>query len=281
MYYYVIVEARRTSSEVGRNPVKRYILWDRTNLDEIERQIIVPFFRKERFHIDGKFIDPSTVERMSIKRSENSAKELVGFRREVAKSRGINVLITDESVVLSRDDMEDISAEVLGRIEKSISQGINPSDVVSHKDNKSVFIVHGRDGEARESMARFISKLGFVPVILHEQENLGKTIIEKFEEHSACGFAIVLYTACDRGGLIESEVLKHRARQNVVFEHGYLTAKLGRGRVCAVVKGDIEIPNDISGLVYISMNDGEGWKLGVARELRSAGYPIDMNKIFI
>ncbi|MCW2265876.1 putative nucleotide-binding protein [Gluconobacter cerinus] len=181
--------------------------------------------------------------------------------------------------LLTRDDMEDISTKVLEGIEESISQGINPNDVVAHKDNKSVFIVHGRDGEARESVARFISNLGLVPVILHEQENLGKTIIEKFEEHSVCGFAIVLYTACDEGGLIGSKNLKYRARQNVIFEHGYLTAKLGRGRVCAVVRGDIEIPNDISGLVYVGMNDGDGWKVGVARELRSAGYPIDMNRI--
>ena len=45
---------------------------------------------------------------------------------------------------------------------------------------------------------------------------------------------------------------KNRANQNVVFEHGYLMATLGRENVCALVQGDIETPNDISGVVYVS-----------------------------
>jgi predicted nucleotide-binding protein len=32
------------------------------------------------------------------------------------------------------------------------------------------------------------------PIILHEQANQGKTIIEKFEAHAGVGFAIVLLT---------------------------------------------------------------------------------------
>ncbi len=70
-----------------------------------------------------------------------------------------------------------------------------------------------------------------------------------------------------------------RARQNVVLEHGYLMGKLGRSKVCALVKGDVEIPNDISGVVYISMDDAGAWKFAVAKEMKAAGYDIDMNLI--
>jgi len=102
------------------------------------------------------------------------------------------------------------------------------------------------------------------------------TIIEKFEYYSnEATYGIVLYTPCDqgRGNHEKKDPPKNRARQNVVFEHGYLMAKLGRKNVCALVKGDIETPNDISGVVYIPL-DGEAWKIQVAKELKSSGYEI-------
>jgi len=141
-----------------------------------------------------------------------------------------------------------------------------------------VFIVHGRDNLAKTETARFIEKLGFKAIILHEQASAGKTIIEKIEANTNVGFAIVLYTPCDTGGLSD-KTLKARARQNVVFEHGYLIAKLGREKVCALVKGDIETPNDINGVVYIELDDHGAWKQSIVREMRHAGYEIDMNKV--
>jgi predicted nucleotide-binding protein len=145
--------------------------------------------------------------------------------------------------------------------------------------SNKIFIVHGRDDLAKTETARFIEKLGFEAIILHEQANSGNTIIEKIEEHTNVGFAIVLYTPCDVGSLAGESSQKPRARQNVVFEHGYLIGKLGRQKVCALVKGDIEIPNDISGVVYIPLDSHGAWHLAIAKDLRKAGYPVDMNKI--
>jgi predicted nucleotide-binding protein len=146
-------------------------------------------------------------------------------------------------------------------------------------EKSEVFIVHGRDGLVKTETARFIEQLGLKAIILHEQSNSGSnTIIEKIEKHTNVGFAIVLYTPCDVGSL-NGECLKPRARQNVVFEHGYLIGKLGRQNVCALVKEDIEIPNDISGIVYIPLDNHNAWHLAVAKELRSAGYAFDMNKV--
>jgi predicted nucleotide-binding protein len=143
-----------------------------------------------------------------------------------------------------------------------------------------VFIVHGHDKLALTETARFIEKLGLNPIILHEQANSGKTIIEKIEEYSNVGFGIVLYTPCDKGCKKgEESNLSNRARQNVVFEHGYLIGKIGRENVCALVKGNIEKPNDISGVVYVPMNSDESWHLKIAKELKSSGYDIDLNKL--
>ncbi len=143
-----------------------------------------------------------------------------------------------------------------------------------------VFIVHGHDELAKTKTARFIERFGLKPIILHEQSSSGKTIIEKIEEYTNVGFGIVLYTPCDIGCKKGNEPnLQNRARQNVVFEHGYLIGKIGRGNVCALVKDEVEVPNDISGVVYIKMDDDESWHIKLAKELRSSGYEIDMNKL--
>lgn len=147
-------------------------------------------------------------------------------------------------------------------------------------NNKKVFIVHGHDNEAKEIMARFIEKLELEAIILHEQPNAGKTIIEKIEKHSDVGYAVVLYTPCDIGKSNKETKYISRARQNVVFEHGYLIGKLGRDKVSALVKGDIETPGDISGVVYIKMDDSGAWKTDLAKELKAAGLSVDFNKVF-
>ncbi|MEL7419413.1 MAG: TIR domain-containing protein, partial [Cyanobacteria bacterium J06555_3] len=73
--------------------------------------------------------------------------------------------------------------------------------------------------------------------------------------------------------------LSERARQNVIWEHGYLTGKLGRKNVCALVKGNIEKPSDISGILYISVDDAGKWQYDVSKELRQSGYSVDSNDI--
>lgn len=147
-------------------------------------------------------------------------------------------------------------------------------------DTSKVFIVHGHDNEAKEKVARFISKLGFDPIILHEQASSSRTIIEKIEDYGAVGFAIILYTPCDIGKVNNNDIeLTPRARQNVVFEHGYFIGRIGRPNVLALVKGDIETPNDISGVVYTKLDSDDAWHLRVAKELHAAGYNVDMSKL--
>ena len=114
---------------------------------------------------------------------------------------------------------------------------------------------------------------------MHEQSDNGLTIIEKIEQYTNVSYGIVLYTDCDEGRLKGSQDFQSRARQNVIFEHGYLIAKLGRQRVTALVKGNIEIPNDLSGVVYTPMDNYDGWKLKLGKELASVGFDIDFNKI--
>lgn len=146
--------------------------------------------------------------------------------------------------------------------------------------SNKVFIVHGHDELAVQEMARTLEKWGFEAIILHEQADLGLTIIEKIERYTDVDFAVVLYTECDYGRAKEVDVSeeKFRARQNVVFEHGYLISRLGREHVCALVKGDVETPGDISGVVYVSMDKNGAWKMALAKNMKAAGINIDMDK---
>ena len=158
------------------------------------------------------------------------------------------------------------------------SETKNDSEAIS---NNKIFIVHGHDDAAKIEMARTLEKAGFEAIILHEQPDAGRTIIEKIEAYTDVAFAVVLYTGCDLGRAKEDKIEneKFRARQNVVFEHGYLIGKLGRKNVCALVKGDVETPGDISGVVYTSMDAAGAWKIQMFKNIKEAGLDVDFNKI--
>ena len=147
----------------------------------------------------------------------------------------------------------------------------------SSRQKNRVFVVHGHDEALKEKVARLLEKQGLEAIILSEQANKGKTIIEKFEENSDVGAAICLFTGGDIGKEKSEAVEKQRARQNVVYEAGYFMGKLGRERVIMLVDNGIELPSDLQGVVY---TDSESWKTEVLQELQSIGYGIDFNKLF-
>lgn len=170
----------------------------------------------------------------------------------------------------------DVTINQVPEVKKSTTQS-----TMMNKEKKKVFIVHGHDNETKHEVARYIESLGLVTIILHEQASRSMTIIEKIEHYSnEAKFAVVLYTPCDKGrGATETNIpAKNRARQNVVFEHGYLMAKIGRGNVCALVKGEIETPSDISGVVYTPLDASGGWKIELIKELKACGYTLGLNR---
>ncbi len=125
-----------------------------------------------------------------------------------------------------------------------------------------------------------LEQLDMEPIILHEQPSKGQTLIEKIEHNSDVGFAVVLLTGDDLGCMKgETDNLKPRVRQNVVFELGYFFGLLGRKRVCALYESGVELPSDIQGLVYVQLDDPGHWKTSLAQELRAAGFDIDLTKL--
>jgi len=144
-----------------------------------------------------------------------------------------------------------------------------------YSSNRNVFVVHGHDEAPREKVARFLTVLGLNPIILHEQANAGKTIPEKLEVFSDVGYAVVLLTPDDFGRAVSEEKEKPRARQNVILELGFFIGKLGRDRVSALLKNEVEFPSDYLNVGYIHLDQDDGWKQKLVRELDHAGYELN------
>lgn len=139
--------------------------------------------------------------------------------------------------------------QVLENVHRDISQFA--------AENKKVFIVHGHNEAKKLELKDFLAELALDPIILHQQNDLGKTIIEKFEHYaSQCTFAFVLLTPDDQAAPPTSSIEeKWRARQNVIMELGWFMAKLGRERVLLLHHGQVELPSDILGVIYARFNE--------------------------
>lgn len=142
-----------------------------------------------------------------------------------------------------------------------------------------VFVVHGHDQALTAQVKALLLQLGLDPIILAEQTNEGKHVMEKLEAHSGVGFAVVLLTPDDVGRAGKEEKLRARARQNVILELGYFMAKIGRARVAALCAEGVEQPSDYRGIVYIAVDGGRAWAYQLGRELKKAGFDVDLNRI--
>lgn len=143
----------------------------------------------------------------------------------------------------------------------------------------NVFLVHGHDEGMMHAVARCLTQVGLSPIILAEQPDGGKTIIEKFETHANLSkFAVVLISGDDIAGK-QGEPQQLRARQNVILELGYFIGKLGRRNVCAIKRGEVELPSDIIGIIWKNYDSAGAWRIGLISELRNAGISVDANRI--
>ncbi len=131
----------------------------------------------------------------------------------------------------------------------------------------------------KTEVARLLERLDLNPIVLQERPSKGRTIIEKFEEHSHVGFAVAVLTPDDEGRAKDAADLQPRARQNVIFELGFFVGRLGRKRVCALVDTGAERPSDYDGVVFVRLDDDQAWKLRLAKELREAGLDVDLNRL--
>lgn len=245
---------------------------------------LIPYLKSEKIHFDGYFIEPESIDRIVIKKSRTTSRNFLDNENEIAFRNRTAAMLRASDIMNDDSYVQNVTALMFNLAEKKLKEQGYTADIDSKDeseiDRTKVFIVHGHDDFAKTQVAELIRRLGLIPIILHQQANEGRTIIEKIESYSNVGFGVVLYTPCDRGSKAgEENHLKPRARQNVVFEHGFLIGKIGRKNVAALVKDTVETPNDISGVVYITMGPEGSWELQLAKELKNSGYNIDLNDL--
>jgi predicted nucleotide-binding protein len=167
------------------------------------------------------------------------------------------------------------------RVEKRANTRVVPP--VGKKKKKKIFIVHGHDHVAREQLELVLHVLGLDPFVLAKSAGGGMTIIEALEHHirpglpEAAHFGIVLLTPDDVGHARKDSGRgsKARARQNVILELGMLVAALGRNKVAVLKTGDLELPSDISGVLYHEYRNHVREAVpALAKRLRDAGFEL-------
>lgn len=262
--------------------------WIHTNEDSV---FLVSLFAR---FITGQKVDISISghDRMATDRYGHDLRKRLSESERVARlsPKAINI---GPLTVSSRDSEPEPEDTFKPEVDKLLAELASTKHVrkenpvpkaENHKGSSSpkneIFIVHGHDDLARLQVSAALQQLtGLVPVVLHEQRSGGKTVIEKLQEAAAQAVcAVVLLTPDDFGGKVDGDS-KPRARQNVVFEFGYFAALLGRENVIALTQGGVEIPSDLNGVVYISM-DTTDWKLKLATELRGiSSLTVDSNAL--
>ena len=215
----------------------------------------------------------------------------------------INVFLRKKDFEWIRNNFDDIRKEDFPTIKKKIYD--LPREERTHKKrivqlSSKVFIVHGRNHKPMKELKAMLSEFGLNPMVLHELPSGSMTIIEKIEKYSKdVGFAFAILTPDDVGfefnrfqSLLRTATFEHdqkrwfleetithelkpRTRQNVLLEFGFLIGKLSRSKVCCLYKGNVELPSDMHGIVYIPFKDSvRECRDKIIKELREAGYEI-------
>jgi predicted nucleotide-binding protein len=252
-------------------------------------------FTREEVEKEARTID-SSVEPNAIFTGLYLAQEFSVFTTIQGDAKRVNAFSLGERIYNTRqmdwdEHMRQSNVSLVHASEQRQSRGVPSDKTIFDVRNKfmdslqiypdqeisrKVFLVHGHAEEPKQTVAAFLRSLGLEVVILHEQANQGRTIIEKFEEYSAVGYAVVLLTPDDVGASADQpEKGQRRARQNVIWELGFFSAKLGRKGVCALYVAGVELPSDYQGVLYVPYEEGGAWRSKLVTELSAAGIEVD------
>lgn len=299
-YYHVYI----IKIENGR---KKYFLPYNLSEKKLIENVVKPYMENKSFVIAGRVYEPSAIDKITIFKSNKNYRDLIlpnGKNPVGQKKSHVARLFLRKSVAgvsICTDQF------ITSPPKNKLITAPEPND-----SKRNVFIVHGKDQKAVKELKAMLTAFDLHPIILHEQPSGSRTIVEKLEKYSNVNFAFVILTPDDVGGASKeySDILqeassvinkslqgkakssesaimltksikrmrylmRERARQNVVLEFGYFVGKIGRDKVCCLLKGDVERPSDMDGIVYVpfekSVNEA---RETIAQELRAAGYEI-------
>ena len=274
MYYHV-----RITQKTSRTS-------DETKVDLSEEELTERFLKLYEHGlpiiINGKTIPLEDIERIRISKSEEPSEHFIRQLKAEDRASPIASFVGPSYEWLAADRAADVTDElILGPPGYRRGEKMEQEETLEQqtKSTKKVFVVHGHDHELKNDAEVFLREIGLEPVVLHREPDQGLTVIEKFERNADVQFALVLLTPDDVGfAVTESEkpekerVTGFRARQNVIFELGYFVGKLGRSKVFYIFKEGVELPSDLTGLIYKKVKESvEEVGYALIKEFKTAG----------
>jgi predicted nucleotide-binding protein len=180
--------------------------------------------------------------------------------------------LVDSLLELERLGYADVTLDVEGTVSVALKEASGPY-------LRRVFVVHGHDDALRNEVELTLRAVKLEPVIISALPSGGRTIIEQIERYSDVQYAVVLLTPDDVGHSKDHPAqARVRARQNVVLELGYFMGRLGRDRVRALHRGDVELPSDYLGVLFTPVDrPNRDWRNELCRELVDAGLEVDLS----
>lgn len=278
MNYHIIIEKKPQFK--GEKIFSIYV-YD-LNKDDLINNYARPYKEGGDFIANGYTLNQSCISRFKVVSTEEDVETIAKKLTKSFSENGIIGFFSNEDVITSDKYVRDATIDIFNSIDIKRTKDTELTIESNEFNKRYVFIVHGRDHGKVVETENFVRSIGLEPIVLFKEADQGNTIIEKIEKYANCSiYGIVIYTKCDIGYLAGHEQeKKYRARQNVIFEHGYLMAKLGRKRVCAILEDNsIECPGDISGVIYKTFDNEGNWKYNVAKEMNACGIKVDFNKI--
>jgi predicted nucleotide-binding protein len=243
--------------------------------EELNRTFAEPFKAGQPFWFMGRLLNPFKVSKTVVFWSYETADKLK--------------LPNGENLVVAKDKAALIEAVQTSKVkgayictEKFLPQTSNASNQ-SAGVNRRVFVISGTDEEMKKAVTKALTKLLLAPIVLCEEPNHCKKIVEQNRDYGDVNFAVVLLSP-DEYAYAKADqptTRKLKPQQEVVFELGFLLGKLGRDRVMVLFRetGDFVVPASFSGLKVTAFDDRESWKLALLRELASSGYVVDGDRI--
>jgi predicted nucleotide-binding protein len=155
--------------------------------------------------------------------------------------------------------------------------------------SRQVFVIHGRDNEARDAVFDFLRTLGLRPMewehLVHETGAAAPSLADVVSRATTCAQAVVAVLTPDDVVALHPDLFEPddtgaeravscQARPNVFLELGIALATHPTSTILLEI-GATRRPADLAGLNYVRVNGSSAWCNKVAERLHTAGCPID------
>lgn len=142
--------------------------------------------------------------------------------------------------------------------------------------------VHGPDGPLRETITAFIKRL-HIPMLpsppgkARTPSPLAETI-----DFSGLGFAVILFSqkpSSSSGPFSSSGAGDADPVLQGMLDLGFFLGRMGSKRVCALRDPGLSVSLNSVKSLFVEADPAGAWQIALARSLRAAGIPLDMNRV--